>query len=159
MTFLITMVHRRAIDKVRATRAAAARDGYYSRQQPTLDDDPTAEAAHARLGDAEVRAALARLTSEQWQAIELAYFGGFTSSEVYAPAELSTRNCKPVEERRFAYAARSTDEEHASITTAQHRCQERQLGLPPHKFPAPTCRQSLGHALHHDKTSTLREPI
>jgi RNA polymerase sigma-70 factor (ECF subfamily) len=94
MTFLITMVHRRAVDKVRATRAAAARDGHYSLQQPTLHDDPTAEAAHSRLGDAKMRAALARLTSEQRQAIELAYFGGFTSSEVAATLRIPPGTAK-----------------------------------------------------------------
>jgi RNA polymerase sigma-70 factor (ECF subfamily) len=40
------------------------------------------EAAHVRLGAAKVRAALASLTSEQQQAIALAYFDGFTHREV-----------------------------------------------------------------------------
>jgi len=40
------------------------------------------EAPHVGLGAATVRAALAGLTSEQQQAIELASFGGFTHSEV-----------------------------------------------------------------------------
>jgi DNA-binding NarL/FixJ family response regulator len=42
----------------------------------------TMEAAHVRLGAAKVRAALAGLTSEQQQAIALAYFDGFTHREV-----------------------------------------------------------------------------
>jgi RNA polymerase sigma-70 factor, ECF subfamily len=81
-SFLITIVHRRAVDSVRASRAANGRNQAYHRQQPTVDPDPTAEAAHARLGATKVRAALAGLTSVQRQALELAYFGGFTHHEV-----------------------------------------------------------------------------
>jgi RNA polymerase sigma-70 factor (ECF subfamily) len=84
LTFLITIVHRRAVDRVRTTRAAIARDAVYHRQQPTVDHDPTAETAHARLGASKIRSALAALTTEQQQAIELAYFGGFTQCEVAA---------------------------------------------------------------------------
>ena len=82
LSFLITIVHRRAVDRVRATRAAVQRDELYHRRQQRVDHDPTMEAAHVELGAAKVRAALAGLTSEQRQAIELAYFGGFTHSEV-----------------------------------------------------------------------------
>ncbi len=82
LSFLITIVHRRAVDRVRATRAAVRRDELYHRRQPRVDHDPTMEAAHVGLGAARVRAAMAGLTSEQRQAIELAYFGGFTHSEV-----------------------------------------------------------------------------
>jgi RNA polymerase sigma-70 factor (ECF subfamily) len=83
-SFLITIVHRRAVDSVRASRAANGRDQSYHRQQPTVDPDPTAAAAHARLGATKVRAALAGLTSVQRQALELAYFGGLTHHEVAA---------------------------------------------------------------------------
>ena len=83
-SFLITIVHRRAVDSVRATRAAHGRDQAYHRQQPTVDHDPTAEAAHARLGAVKIRTALAGLTSEQQQAIELAFFDGFTHKQVAA---------------------------------------------------------------------------
>jgi RNA polymerase sigma-70 factor, ECF subfamily len=84
VSFLITIVHRRAVDRVRATRAALARDEAYHRQQPAVDHDPTTEAAHVRHGAMKVRAALAGLTSVQRQAIELAYFGGFTHHEIAA---------------------------------------------------------------------------
>jgi RNA polymerase sigma-70 factor (ECF subfamily) len=84
LSFLITIVHRRAVDSVRASRAANGRDQAYHRQQPTVDPDPTAEAAHARLSATKVRAALAGLTSVQRQALDLAYFGGFTHHEVAA---------------------------------------------------------------------------
>jgi RNA polymerase sigma-70 factor, ECF subfamily len=82
VSFLITIVHRRAVDRVRATRAAARRDEVYHWREPAVNLDPTMEAAHVRLGAAKVRAALASLTSEQQQAIALAYFDGFTHREV-----------------------------------------------------------------------------
>lgn len=93
-SFLITIVHRRAVDSVRATRAARGRDQAYHRQQPTVDHDPTVEAAHARLDAVRIRTALAGLTSEQQQAIELAYFDGLTHSEVAATLRIPLGTAK-----------------------------------------------------------------
>jgi RNA polymerase sigma-70 factor, ECF subfamily len=81
---LITIVHRRAVDRVRATSAAARRDEVYQRRQPMVDHDPTMETAQARLGAAKVRAAMAGLSFEQQQVLELAYFDGLTHSEIAA---------------------------------------------------------------------------
>ena len=51
-----------------------------SENQP-VDHDQTAEAAHASLDAARVRGAAA-LTDVQREAVELAYFGGYTHTEV-----------------------------------------------------------------------------
>jgi RNA polymerase sigma-70 factor (ECF subfamily) len=67
---------------VRSSQAARRRDdteAAFVRQAPT---DLTAEAAHASLDAERVRAGLATLSVVQRRALELAYFGGHTHSEV-----------------------------------------------------------------------------
>ena len=48
----------------------------------TLGDDVTAEQAQLSIESARVRRALQHLTSTQREAVELAYFGGYTHTEV-----------------------------------------------------------------------------
>jgi len=81
-TWLLSIVHHRAIDAVRRRRATV--------DLPERDDAPPtalrlpdvwAEVA-ANLDADEVRAALAALTDVQREAIELAYFGGLTQVEI-----------------------------------------------------------------------------
>jgi hypothetical protein len=76
-----------------------------------------------------------------------------------APTALSTHHRESVEERGLADTARSVNKDDATLPAAQQPLQERQLGLPLYELLAPTCRQSLRHALHQEKTSTLRKPI
>ncbi|HET7195763.1 MAG TPA: sigma factor-like helix-turn-helix DNA-binding protein, partial [Nocardioides sp.] len=56
--------------------------------------DATAEAAQASLEARRVRGALASLTDAQRQAIELAYFGGYTHTEVASMLELPVGTAK-----------------------------------------------------------------
>lgn len=78
-TWILTLVHRRAVDVVR-------------REEPRRAE-PLAEAPHPTGGDTEeeaflhlrrqrVREALKRLPDKQREALELAYYGGFTQSEL-----------------------------------------------------------------------------
>jgi len=80
-SWLLSVVHHRAIDKLR---------GRKSRLQPiALEDgmdipdsaDVWTEVAGKLTGD-DVRSALAQLPSEQREAIELAYFKGYTHSQI-----------------------------------------------------------------------------
>ncbi|MGH8908348.1 MAG: ECF RNA polymerase sigma factor SigK [Egibacteraceae bacterium] len=81
-TWIMTMAHRRAVDRVRREQAARERDG---RNGALRDNDPfdtVAEEVELRLEHQEVRDALAQLTSLQRQAVVLAYYGGYTYPEV-----------------------------------------------------------------------------
>ena len=80
--WLLTIVHRKAVDRVRSAEAAAARDDAWNRETAPTEHDQTAEEAHASLDAARVRHAVATLTDVQRRAVELAYFGGYTHTEV-----------------------------------------------------------------------------
>lgn len=80
--WLLTIVHRKAVDRVRSVEAATARDVTWNREAAPIDHDQTSEAAHASLDANRVRNAVATLTDVQRQAVELTYFGGYTHTEV-----------------------------------------------------------------------------
>jgi RNA polymerase sigma-70 factor (ECF subfamily) len=80
--WLLTIVHRKAVDRVRSAEAATARDATYHRESQPVEHDSTLEGAHASLEAQRVRGAVAELTDVQRQAVELAYFGGYTHTEV-----------------------------------------------------------------------------
>jgi RNA polymerase sigma-70 factor (ECF subfamily) len=80
--WFLTIVHRKAVDRVRSVEAATARDEGWNRETAPVDHDQTVEAAHASLEAARVRGAVATLTDVQRQAVELTYFGGYTHTEV-----------------------------------------------------------------------------
>lgn len=80
--WMLTIVHRKAVDRVRSVEAATTRDETWNRQTAPVDHDQTSEAAHASLDAARVRSAVATLTDVQRQAVELTYFGGYTHTEV-----------------------------------------------------------------------------
>lgn len=84
-----TIAHRRAVDRVRSEQSTRARDGREAaRAEATAD--VTADVTADRVVDREfaefergrVRRALDRLTEVQRQALELAYFNGYTYREV-----------------------------------------------------------------------------
>lgn len=82
LSWAMTMAHRRAVDRVRSTEAWRRRDTVDAERSRSTPFDQTAAAAHACLEAQTVRAALATLSPTQRQALELAYFGGHTYSEV-----------------------------------------------------------------------------
>ena len=82
VSWLLTIAHRKAVDRVRSAEAAARRDATYHHRNQGVDHDVTADLAHASLDARRVRAALAGLTEAQREAIQLAYFGGYTHTEV-----------------------------------------------------------------------------
>ncbi|HVK27738.1 MAG TPA: ECF RNA polymerase sigma factor SigK [Nocardioides sp.] len=94
LAWLMTIAHRKAVDRVRSAEAASRRDVAYEQHNQVPDHDVTAEAAHASLEARRVRAALDHLTDVQREAIELAYFGGYTHTEVAALLDLPVGTAK-----------------------------------------------------------------
>ena len=94
VAWLMTIAHRKAVDRVRSAEASSRRDETYHHRNHTPAHDSTAEAAHASLEARRVRAALAHLTDVQREAIELAYFGGYTHTEVAALLDLPVGTAK-----------------------------------------------------------------
>jgi len=79
-TWVMTIAHRRAIDRIRSTTAAAGRE-QRSAEVHTPHDE-VAEAVEASLDRERVRRCLEGLTEVQRESITLAYYGGYTYRQV-----------------------------------------------------------------------------
>lgn len=82
VTWVLTLAHRRAVDRVRSAEASRRRDHAHGGHADTAPYDETAEAAEASLDAQHVRRALQGLSEVHRQALELAYFTGCTVQEV-----------------------------------------------------------------------------
>ena len=94
VSWLLTIVHRKAVDRVRAAESADRRDTAYGRRALAVAHDDTAETATASLEAARVRTALADLTTKQREAVELAFLGGYTHTEVATLLDLPVGTAK-----------------------------------------------------------------
>jgi RNA polymerase sigma-70 factor (ECF subfamily) len=81
-TWILTMAHRRAVDRVRSAQSATDRDLKVALLDHGPDYDEVAEAVESRLEAEQVRKALGSLTELQREAVRLAYYGGYTQREV-----------------------------------------------------------------------------
>ncbi|USQ80624.1 ECF RNA polymerase sigma factor SigK [Ornithinimicrobium faecis] len=82
LSWLLTLAHRRAVDRVRSAASQSRRDQDYESLQAQTPFDSTAELAEGRLEATRVRSALGGLTQTQRSAVELAFFDGLTHQEV-----------------------------------------------------------------------------
>ncbi|WP_374971288.1 ECF RNA polymerase sigma factor SigK [Terrabacter sp. BE26] len=94
MAWMLTIAHRKAVDRVRAAEAARARDEGYGASNQDVTHDSTAEAAVERLDAERVHRALETLTPVQRQALELAYLSGYTHTEVASMLDLPLGTAK-----------------------------------------------------------------
>jgi RNA polymerase sigma-70 factor (ECF subfamily) len=94
LAWMLTIVHRKAVDRVRSAEASTRRDTSYHQGATTVEHDTTAEAAEASLEARRVRGALRTLTAVQREALELAYFGGYTHTEVAKMLDLPVGTAK-----------------------------------------------------------------
>ena len=79
-TWVMTIAHRRAVDRVRSVTAAAEREKRTS--VLLIAGDDVAEAVEASLERERVRRCLEGLTELQRESITLAYYGGYSYREV-----------------------------------------------------------------------------
>jgi RNA polymerase sigma-70 factor (ECF subfamily) len=84
VTWIMTMTHRRAVDRVRAAQSSRVRDSKIGIREYAPPFDDVAESVEVTLEHERVMRAMSRLTDLQRQAVTLAYFGGFTHTEVAA---------------------------------------------------------------------------
>jgi RNA polymerase sigma-70 factor (ECF subfamily) len=82
LPYLLMIAHRRAVDRVRAAQASVVRDDKYATLNEDRPYDSVSELAQSNLEGQRVRKVLDGLTAPQREAISLAYFGGYTHSEV-----------------------------------------------------------------------------
>jgi RNA polymerase sigma-70 factor, ECF subfamily len=79
-SWLLTMAHRRAVDRVRSAQASTEREARAT--LATTDYDVVVEEVEARLEAQRVRRCLDSLTELQRESVTLAYYGGYTYREV-----------------------------------------------------------------------------
>jgi RNA polymerase sigma-70 factor (ECF subfamily) len=79
-TWVLTIAHRRAVDRVRSAAATAEREQRMS--MPMADHDEVHDAVEATLERERVRRCLSGLTEIQRESITLAYYGGYSYREV-----------------------------------------------------------------------------
>lgn len=94
LSWVLTIAHRKAVDRVRSAEAARDRDERYRARTTEVAHDSTAEGAALRLDAERVRKALAHLTATQREAVELAYLSGYTHTEVAALLDLPLGTAK-----------------------------------------------------------------
>jgi RNA polymerase sigma-70 factor, ECF subfamily len=84
-SWVTTIAHRRAVDRVRSEQASRDRLERHTAAEPTSTagvDDQVVDAIEDREHRQEVDAALTALTPLQRQSVELAFWGGHTHAEV-----------------------------------------------------------------------------
>ncbi len=82
LSWLMTIAHRRAVDRVRSEQAAGQRDSRYGAATVERSGDLVADSAVDADERRRVAACLDSLTDVQRQCIDLAYYGGLTYVEV-----------------------------------------------------------------------------
>jgi RNA polymerase sigma-70 factor (ECF subfamily) len=81
-SWVLTITHRRAVDRVRAAQAGTDRERRVAAAGVDTPYDGVVEAVTASLEQQQVRRCLQSLTELQREAITLAYYDGFTYREV-----------------------------------------------------------------------------
>ena len=83
-SWVFTIAHRRAVDRVRSSQASSDRDVRAGLRNVDVAHDAVSEQAELRIESRKVTAALAALPETQREALTLAYYGGYSQSEIAA---------------------------------------------------------------------------
>jgi RNA polymerase sigma-70 factor, ECF subfamily len=81
-TWILTMAHRRAIDRVRSAQSAHDREERVAHRDQAPAYDEVADQVETRLEHEQVRRCLTTLTDLQRESVRLAYYSGYTYREV-----------------------------------------------------------------------------
>ncbi|MEV6886231.1 sigma-70 family RNA polymerase sigma factor [Streptomyces sp. NPDC051135] len=82
VNWILTLAHRRAVDRVRSVEASAARENKAALLDRLPEYDEVTEQVYTRLEREQVRRCLRTLTDLQRQAVTLAYYRGLTYRQV-----------------------------------------------------------------------------
>jgi len=88
LAWMSTIAHRRAVDRVRSVSSEVARDEHYAVTTVVREADHVWEDVDAKMDVERVRKGMASLTPIQREALGLAYFGGYTQTQVAALLKL-----------------------------------------------------------------------
>lgn len=94
--YAVTMAHRRAVDRVRSAQRATERERASAISEQTPPFDVVSDQVEVRLEREQVRRCLGSLTQLQREAVDLAYYAGYTYREV---AEILGANVATVKTR------------------------------------------------------------
>jgi RNA polymerase sigma-70 factor (ECF subfamily) len=83
-SWVLTIAHRRAVDRVRASQASTDRDVRVGHRDLEVAHDGVAEQVELRIEGERVATALSALPDAQKEALTLAYYGGYSQSEIAA---------------------------------------------------------------------------
>ena len=100
-SWMLTIAHRKAVDRVRSARPPRRRDDTYGSRTPGRTFDETAETVERRAGrPARARRPASRSPTTQRSAVELAYLGGYTHTEVASLLDAAARHRQDPHTRR-----------------------------------------------------------
>lgn len=83
-SWVLTIAHRRAVDRVRASQASSDRDTRVGLRDLDVAHDGVVEQVELKMEAERVTAALRSLPEAQREALTLAYYGGYSQSEIAA---------------------------------------------------------------------------
>ena len=82
LSWLMTISHRRAVDKVRSSQSSTDREAKYGASSQDIAHDSVSDEVGSRLEAEAVVRCLETLTETQQESVRLAYYGGLTYREV-----------------------------------------------------------------------------
>jgi RNA polymerase sigma-70 factor (ECF subfamily) len=82
LSWMLTLAHRRAVDRVRSSQSGRDRDERIGKRDAEAGYDNVSETAEIRIEHERVTRAMAGISELQREAISLAYYGGYSQREV-----------------------------------------------------------------------------
>lgn len=94
LAWLMTIAHRRAVDKVRSEQSSSDREARFGANSHVVEHDEVVEAVTERIEAEAVVDCLKTLTDTQQESVRLAYYGGLTYREVAERLDVATPTIK-----------------------------------------------------------------